>query len=83
MIAADDGQDLLTLEAGGEAVHVRTGIEGQPLTVSIISSSMVARLGQLLRAIDLALAGFDHPGLARTLPMGRPPRRALIRRLLP
>ncbi|PTT71585.1 hypothetical protein DBR26_07295, partial [Pseudomonas sp. HMWF007] len=70
VIAANDGQDLLTLEAGGEAVHVRLldYIEGQPLThLDHLGQDVVAGFGRLCGEMDLALAGFDHPGLARTL----------------
>ena len=86
VIAANDGQDLLTLEAGGEAVHVRLldYIEGQPLThLDHLGQDVVAGFGRLCGEMDLALAGFDHPGLARTLQWDARHASALISHLLP
>ncbi|WP_371921317.1 phosphotransferase, partial [Pseudomonas sp. HMWF006] len=55
VIAANDGQDLLTLEAGGEAVHVRLldYIEGQPLThLDHLGQDVVAGFGRLCGEMD-------------------------------
>ena len=69
VIAANNSEDLLSLEVGGEAVHVRLldYIEGQPLThLDHLGRDVVAGFGRLCGEMDLALAGFDHPGLERT-----------------
>ncbi len=86
VIPANDGQDLLSLEIGGEAVHVRLldYIEGQPLTaLDHLGHEVVAGFGRLCGEMDLALAGFDHPGLARTLQWDARHASALIEHLLP
>ncbi|WP_192559503.1 aminotransferase [Pseudomonas allokribbensis] len=86
VIPANDGQDLLSLEIGGEAVHVRLldYIEGQPLTaLDHLGHEVVAGFGRLCGEMDLALAGFDHPGLVRTLQWDARHASALIEHLLP
>ncbi|WP_367255558.1 aminotransferase [Pseudomonas sp. stari2] len=86
VISANDGQDLLSLEIGGEAVHVRLldYIEGQPLTaLDHLGHEVVAGFGRLCGEMDLALAGFDHPGLERTLQWDARHASALIEHLLP
>jgi 4-aminobutyrate aminotransferase-like enzyme/Ser/Thr protein kinase RdoA (MazF antagonist) len=86
VIAANNGQDLLSLEAGGETVHVRLldYIEGQPLTdLDHLGQDVVAGFGRLCGEMDLALAGFDHPGLERTLQWDARHASALISHLLP
>lgn len=86
VIAANSGADLLSLEAGGEAVHVRLldYIEGQPLThVDHLGRDVVAGFGRLCGEMDLALAGFEHPGLERTLQWDARHASALISHLLP
>ncbi|TEA61367.1 aminotransferase [Pseudomonas sp. CH235] len=86
VIPANDGQDLLSLEIGGEAVHVRLldYIEGQPLTaLDHLGHDVVAGFGRLCGEMDLALAGFDHPGLERTLQWDARHASALIEHLLP
>ncbi|WP_166218403.1 aminotransferase [Pseudomonas atagonensis] len=86
VIVANNGQDLLSLEAGGEAVHVRLleYIEGQPLThLDHLGDQVVARFGRLCGEMDLALSGFDHPGLERTLQWDARHASALIGHLLP
>ncbi|TDV46747.1 hydroxylysine kinase [Pseudomonas helmanticensis] len=86
VIAANNGEDLLSLEVGGEAVHVRLldYIEGQPLThLDHLGRDVVAGFGQLCGEMDLALAGFDHPGLERTLQWDARHASALISHLLP
>ncbi|MCU7250165.1 aminotransferase [Pseudomonas koreensis] len=86
VIAASNGDDLLSLEIGGEAVHVRLldYIEGQSLThLDHLGHEVVAGFGRLCGEMDLALAGFDHPGLERTLQWDARHAHALIRHLLP
>ncbi|MGY2440747.1 aminotransferase [Pseudomonas sp. SDO52101_S400] len=86
VIPANDGQDLLSLKIGGEAVHVRLldYIEGQPLTaLDHLGHEVVAGFGRLCGEMDLALAGFDHPGLERTLQWDARHASALIEHLLP
>ena len=86
VIPAKNGADLLSLEVGGQAVHVRLldYIEGQSLThLDHLSHSVVAGFGRLCGEMDLALAGFDHPGLERTLQWDARHANALIAHLLP
>ncbi|VVM66475.1 aminotransferase [Pseudomonas fluorescens] len=86
VIVANNGEDLLSLEVGGEAVHVRLldYIEGQPLThLDHLGRDVVAGFGRLCGEMDLALAAFDHPGLERTLQWDARHASALISHLLP
>jgi len=86
VIPASNGADLLSLEADGEPVHVRLldYIEGQSLThLDHLGHDVVAGFGQLCGEMDLALAGFDHPGLQRTLQWDARHASALIKHLLP
>ena len=86
VISAINGEDLLTLETAGEAVHVRLldYIEGQPLTdLDHLGRDVVAGFGRLCGEMDLALAKFDHPGLERTLQWDARHASALITHLLP
>jgi 4-aminobutyrate aminotransferase-like enzyme/Ser/Thr protein kinase RdoA (MazF antagonist) len=86
VIFANNGQGLLTLETAGQAVHVRLldYIEGQPLTdLDHLGQEVVAGFGRLCGEMDLALAGFDHPGLERTLQWDARHANALISHLLP
>ncbi|WP_085684117.1 MULTISPECIES: aminotransferase [unclassified Pseudomonas] len=86
VIPASDGQDLLTLDIDGESVHVRLldYIEGQPLTaLDHLGHEVVAGFGRLCGEMDLALVGFDHPGLERTLQWDARHASALIEHLLP
>ncbi|UVK88757.1 aminotransferase [Pseudomonas sp. B21-051] len=86
VIPASNGADLLSLEADGEPVHVRLldYIEGQSLThLDHLGRDVVAGFGQLCGEMDLALAGFDHPGLQRTLQWDARHASALISHLLP
>ena len=86
VIAAKNGADLLSLDVDGQAVHVRLldYIDGQSLThLDHLSHSVVAGFGRLCGEMDLALAGFDHPGLERTLQWDARHANALIAHLLP
>lgn len=86
VIAAKNGADLLSLEVGGQAVHVRLldYIEGQSLThLDHLPGSVVAGFGRLCGEMDLALAAFDHAGLERTLQWDARHANALIAHLLP
>ncbi|MBV4460858.1 aminotransferase [Pseudomonas sp. COR58] len=86
VIAARNGEDLLTLTVGGESVHVRLldYIEGQSLTaLDHLGHEVVAGFGRLCGEMDLALAGFDHPGLERTLQWDARHAAALTEHLLP
>ena len=86
VIAARTGSDLLSLEVDGQAVHVRLleYIEGQSLThLDHLPGSVVAGFGRLCGEMDLALAGFEHPGLERTLQWDARHANALIAHLLP
>lgn len=86
VIAANNGADLLSLQVNGETVHVRLleYIDGQPLTdFDHLGQDVVAGFGRLCGEMDLALAGFDHPGLERTLQWDARHASALINHLLP
>lgn len=86
VIVASNGQDLLTLDVDGQAVHVRLleYIDGQPLTqLKHLGLELVSGLGRLCAEVDLALATFDHPGLERTLQWDARHANALIGHLLP
>ncbi|MEB0092858.1 aminotransferase [Pseudomonas sp. CCI1.2] len=86
VIPARDGNELLSVEVGGQAVHVRVleFIDGQSLGhVSHLSSDVVVGLGELCARVDRALANFQHPGLERTLQWDPRHAQALIKHLLP
>ncbi|CAD5203917.1 aminotransferase [Pseudomonas sp. FEN] len=86
VITARNGQDLLSLELDGQPVHVRLleYIEGQSLThLKHLGRELVEGLGRLCAEMDLALADFQHPGLARTLQWDPRHADALIEHLLP
>src|SRR5471030_904791 len=86
VIPANNGADLLSLEVGGQPVHMRLldYIEGQSLThLDYLPGSVVAGFGRLCGEMDLALAAFDHPGLERTLQWDARHANALIVHLLP
>ncbi|WP_313459152.1 aminotransferase [Pseudomonas sp.] len=83
--AARDGQTLLAVEVGGQALRVRLldFIEGQPLTrLKHMPAQLMAALGELCARLDQALAGFDHPGLTRTLQWDPQHAQTLIAHLL-
>ncbi len=86
VIAAHSGDTLLAVNIGEQPLRVRLleYIDGQPLTrVAHLSPDVVGRLGALCAQVDRALAGFDHPGLARTLQWDPRHARTLINHLLP
>ncbi|WHS60673.1 aminotransferase [Pseudomonas sp. G2-4] len=86
VIAASNGQDLLTLDVDGQAVHMRLleYIDGQSLTqLKHLTPELVTGLGRLCAEMDLALAAFDHPGLERTLQWDARHAPALVDYLLP
>ncbi|WP_285425250.1 aminotransferase [Pseudomonas sp. efr-133-TYG-103a] len=81
-----DGQDLLSIEVDGNAVHARLleFIDGRPLAhVSHLSPHVATRLAELCASADRALADFEHPGLARILQWDPRHASALIKHLLP
>lgn len=83
---ARDGQDLLAVEVDGQPLRVRLldYIEGQPLTrLKHMEPRLIAELGTLCARVDQALAGFEHPGLERTLQWDPRHAQALIEHLLP
>ncbi len=84
--AANDGQALLEVDVNGQALRIRLldYIEGQPLTrLGHMPAYLMAELGGLCARLDKALAGFDHPGLSRTLQWDPQHAQALIHHLLP
>ncbi len=86
VIAANTGEDVLSLELDGQRLHVRLleYIEGQPLTrLKYLSRDLVIGFGRLCGEIDRALADFRHPGLERTLQWDARHASALIDHLLP
>ncbi|WP_409298592.1 aminotransferase [Pseudomonas sp. KCJK8993] len=86
VIPASDGEELLTLEIAGQALHVRLldYIDGRSLThLPHLGVELVAGLGRLCGQMDLALADFQHPGLERTLQWDARHAQALTEHLLP
>ncbi|MGG5290583.1 aminotransferase [Pseudomonas shirazensis] len=84
--AARNGETLLALDVDGQPLRVRVldYIEGQSLTrLKHMPASLMAELGALCARVDVALADFDHPGLARTLQWDPQHAQALIEHLLP
>jgi 4-aminobutyrate aminotransferase-like enzyme/Ser/Thr protein kinase RdoA (MazF antagonist) len=83
---ASDGAELLALDVDGQALRVRLleYIDGEPLTrLKHLPVQVIAELGALCARVDQALAGFDHPGLERTLQWDPRHAEALIKHLLP
>lgn len=83
---ASNGEGLLALDIEGQALRVRLleYLDGEPLTrLKHLPSRVIAELGALCAKVDLALAGFDHPGLERTLQWDPRHAQALIDHLLP
>ena len=86
VIRASSGEQLLSLNLDGQSVHVRVldFIDGQSLAhVAHLGREVVTGLGELCARVDLALAGFQHPGLDRILQWDPRHASALIRHLLP
>jgi 4-aminobutyrate aminotransferase-like enzyme/Ser/Thr protein kinase RdoA (MazF antagonist) len=86
VMPALDGQDLLSLEVAGHAVHVRLleFIDGRSLAhVEHLSQQVVTGLARLCARVDVALANFEHPGLERILQWDPRHASALIKHLLP
>ena len=86
VIAALNGEDLLTLEVHGSAVHVRLleFIDGQSIAhVERLSRDVVVALAELCAEVDVALAHFEHPGLDRILQWDPRHASALVKHLLP
>ncbi|WP_455927069.1 aminotransferase [Pseudomonas capeferrum] len=78
VVSALGGEDLLTETVAGHTVHLRLldYIDGQPLThVPHLGREVIAGFGELCGRMSLSLAGFEHPGLERTLQWD--PRHAL------
>ncbi|TDV64540.1 hydroxylysine kinase [Pseudomonas sp. LP_7_YM] len=79
------GHDLLSVQIGGHSVHVRLleFIDGQSLAhVKHLSQPVVTDLAELCAHVDVALAGFEHPGLERILQWDPRHAGALIKHLL-
>jgi 4-aminobutyrate aminotransferase-like enzyme/Ser/Thr protein kinase RdoA (MazF antagonist) len=86
VIPATHGEDLLSLIIGGSAVHVRLleFIDGQSIAhVEHLSRDVIVALAELCAQVDVALEGFDHAGLDRTLQWDPRHASALIEHLLP
>ncbi|WP_455923033.1 aminotransferase [Pseudomonas putida] len=84
--AALDGRDLLSVVVDERSLQVRVleYIDGQPLTrLPYFGAQLTAQMGQLCAQVDMALADFEHPGLARTLQWDPRHAQALIAELLP
>jgi 4-aminobutyrate aminotransferase-like enzyme/Ser/Thr protein kinase RdoA (MazF antagonist) len=80
------GQDVLSIQVGGHPVHARLleFIDGQSLAhVAHLSRQVVCGLAELCAQVDVALAGFEHPGLDRVLQWDPRHAHALIEHLLP
>ncbi|NWC94697.1 MULTISPECIES: aminotransferase [unclassified Pseudomonas] len=78
VITSLNGAELLTETVAGQTVHLRLldYIDGQPLThLPHLGREVIAGFGELCGRMSLALAGFEHPGLERTLQWD--PRHAL------
>ncbi len=86
VVPARDGQGLLSLNIGEQALHVRLleYLEGEPLTRRpYLGPELRVAMGHLCAQVDRALAGFTHPGLTRTLQWDPRQASALIQQLLP
>jgi 4-aminobutyrate aminotransferase-like enzyme/Ser/Thr protein kinase RdoA (MazF antagonist) len=65
-----DGRSMSAVDVAGESCLVRlvTYVEGEPLaTAAYLSPSALAGLGDVAGRVSIALAGFVHVGLDRTL----------------
>jgi 4-aminobutyrate aminotransferase-like enzyme/Ser/Thr protein kinase RdoA (MazF antagonist) len=86
VMPALQGEDLLSLNHNGNPVHLRLleFIDGQSLAhVAHLNRHIVIALAQLCARVDVALAGFEHPGLERVLQWDPRHAFALIEHLLP
>jgi 4-aminobutyrate aminotransferase-like enzyme/Ser/Thr protein kinase RdoA (MazF antagonist) len=86
VIKARNGEQLLSVDLDGQALHIRLldYIEGRSLThLKHLGPQLMANLGRLCGEMDLALADFEHPGLARTLQWDPRHAQPLIQHLLP
>ncbi|WP_295476146.1 aminotransferase [uncultured Pseudomonas sp.] len=86
VIPARDGETLLSLTLGGQAVHARLleFIDGQSLgDAGHLGLDVLTALGELCANVDLALEDFNHPGLERILQWDPRHAGALARHLLP
>ncbi|MDU8357783.1 aminotransferase [Pseudomonas syringae group sp. J309-1] len=82
----DSGEQLLSLEVGSHAVHVRLleFIDGQALShLKHLSLDVVTGLGELCAHVDRSLASLEHPGLERVLQWDPRHAQAVIKHLLP
>ena len=80
------GETLLAVEVDSQPLRMRLldYIDGQPLTrLKHMPARVMAEFGTLCAQVDRALAGFDHPGLERTLQWDPQHAQALIAHLLP
>ncbi len=85
VLAAKDGDTLLTLPIDGQVLRVRVleYLQGQPLTrCGWLPAPVMRAMGTLCAQVDRALADFDHEGLERTLQWDPRHAPALIDRLL-
>ncbi|HKS13030.1 MAG TPA: aminotransferase [Pseudomonas sp.] len=83
---AGTGEKLLALQVDGQPLRARLldYVHGQPLTrLKHMPVRLMSELGTLCAQVDNALAGFDHPGLERTLQWDPRHAPALIEQLLP
>lgn len=83
---ASSGEQLLSIEVGGQPVHARLleFIDGQTLSqLGHLPLDVVQSMGQLCARVDRALATFQHPGLERILQWDPRHAQALIKHLLP
>lgn len=79
------GEELLTVNVDDQTLHLRLldYIDGQPLThLPHLSRTVIEGFGELCGQMSLALADFEHPGLARTLQWDPRHAQALITHLL-
>jgi len=86
VMSALNGKDLLSVDVGGHAVHVRLleFIDGQSLAhVEHLSRQVMVGLAELCAQVDVALANFEHPGLERILQWDPRHASALVKHLLP
>lgn len=83
---ARNGRDLISTECAGQAVQIRLFeyLEGQPLTQRpYLGAALMVRMGDTAARVGQALAGFDHPGLTRTLQWDPRHAQTLVEHLLP